>query len=134
MGRRRRPWQTQSDRNYGSRQGDRQTRRREDSQLYQSRYASDVLHRIGTIRYLSFCSFLNAHPIAAVDSKRVKALLKKMTVSQGKKFNAPASVKDIEPFIQFHNLNREEMLESEFACFNDFFFRKLKPTARPIGS
>jgi phosphatidylserine decarboxylase len=70
----------------------------------------------------------------AVDSKKIRGLLHKMTVNQGKKFDSTSSVKDIEPFIEFHNLNRGEMLESEFSTFNEFFYRKLKADARPIAS
>jgi phosphatidylserine decarboxylase len=39
----------------------------------------------------------------------VKKIMKSMTVKQGKKYNNPASLKDIEPFIEFHQLNRDEV-------------------------
>jgi phosphatidylserine decarboxylase len=72
----------------------------------------------------------------AVDTNRVKKILHSMSVKQGKKYSNPASVKDIDHFIEFHNLNREEMLDpaESFANFNEFFYRKLKPSARPIAS
>merc|ERR1712000_619570 len=59
-----------------------------------------------------------------------------MTNKQGKKYNNPAPIKDIEPFIEFHQLSRDEMLESvdKFTNFNEFFYRKLKPSARPLAS
>jgi len=71
-----------------------------------------------------------------VDTNRVKKILHSMSVKQGKKYSNPASVKDIDHFIEFHNLNREEMLDpaESFANFNEFFYRKLKPSARPIAS
>jgi len=71
----------------------------------------------------------------AVDTKEVKAILKSMTVKQGKKYDNPASIKEIEHFIEFHQLNRDEILDpiNEFKNFNEFFYRKLKPTARPIA-
>jgi len=71
----------------------------------------------------------------AVDSLHINSLLKHLTEQQGKKFNNPASKKEIEHFIQFHNLNKEEILDSldSFKNFNEFFYRKLKPSARPIA-
>jgi hypothetical protein len=35
--------------------------------------------------------------------------MKSMTNKQGKKYNNPASIKDIEPFIEFHQLRRDEV-------------------------
>lgn len=68
-------------------------------------------------------------------SKRVRALLKKMSIKQGIKFDHPSLRKDIESFIRFHKLNMSECLVSDvsqFATFNEFFYRKLKPGARPV--
>jgi phosphatidylserine decarboxylase len=45
----------------------------------------------------------------AVDSSSVKKIMKSMTNKQGKKYNNPASIKDIEPFIEFHQLSRDEV-------------------------
>jgi phosphatidylserine decarboxylase len=72
----------------------------------------------------------------AVDSKQVKKIMKSMTIKQGKKYNNPASIKDIEPFIEFHQLSRAEMLETidAYTNFNEFFYRKLKPSARPVAA
>jgi len=39
----------------------------------------------------------------------------------------------IVPFIEKFEVNPNEFLISEFDSFNDFFIRKLKPDARPIG-
>jgi len=46
------------------------------------------------------------------------------------------SASHIPEFIKFHNLNTKEMLDplDSFKTFNEFFYRKLKATARPIGS
>lgn len=54
----------------------------------------------------------------------------------GKKMNKPSSVKKIEGFVQQLNINMEEAEKSvsEYSSFNDFFYRKLKPEARPIDS
>ncbi|CAG8452526.1 14469_t:CDS:10 [Cetraspora pellucida] len=71
-----------------------------------------------------------------VESKTSKNLLKKLTDQQGKKFDKPTSVEDIKPFIEFHGLNVEEILEplESFKNFNEFFYRKLKPSARQCDS
>jgi phosphatidylserine decarboxylase len=46
----------------------------------------------------------------------------------------PASQKKIQPFIDAYGIDATEFQETEFACFNDFFIRKLKPGCRPIVS
>ena len=52
----------------------------------------------------------------------------------GKKMNKPKSVKKIDGFVKQLNIdiNEAEKSVSEFTSFNDFFYRKLKPNARPI--
>ena len=52
----------------------------------------------------------------------------------GKKMNKPSSVKKIEGFVKQLNINMDEAEKdvSDFTSFNDFFYRKLKPEARPI--
>ncbi|KAL6068953.1 phosphatidylserine decarboxylase [Balamuthia mandrillaris] len=72
----------------------------------------------------------------AVDMKRTQKILKSLTVKQGRKYNSPTSVRDIAPFIQYHQLNEDEMLDpvSSFTNFNEFFYRKLKPSARLIAA
>jgi len=66
----------------------------------------------------------------------VKALLQSLSVKQGKKFDNPASVHSIRPFIEFHHLNEAEILRplASFKNFNEFFYRELKPEARRLGS
>eukprot|EP01133_Synstelium_polycarpum_P007734 gene7734-9064_t len=70
----------------------------------------------------------------AVENAQVKRLLRYLTVKTGKKYQSPESIKDIAPFIKFHDLNVNEILDplSTFHNFNEFFYRKLKPSARPI--
>ncbi|CAG8522277.1 28977_t:CDS:10 [Gigaspora margarita] len=57
-------------------------------------------------------------------------------VRLGKKFEKPTSAEEIRPFIDFHGLNKEEILEpiESFKNFNEFFYRKLKPDARKCDS
>ncbi|CAG8450943.1 8789_t:CDS:10 [Acaulospora morrowiae] len=73
---------------------------------------------------------------ASIDSKRTQNVLRSLTLKQGKKYDKPSSTKDIAPFIKFHNLNVDEVLEPQdsFKNFNEFFYRKLKPGARPCDS
>lgn len=81
-----------------------------------------------------------------------RRLLKSLSIKQGIKYDSPASAKDIPAFVQFHNLNVDEILEPlenfskhffhavglfhrSWSCletFNEFFYRKLKPDARPV--
>ncbi len=48
--------------------------------------------------------------------------------------NCPSSKNDIAPFVEAFGINMDESVKSldEFTSFNDFFYRKLKPNARPI--
>ena len=71
-----------------------------------------------------------------MEKKRIKKMLKSLSVKQGKKYDDPASVSQIEPFIAFHRLNMNEVLlqTSDFRNFNEFFYRALKPDARPCSA
>ena len=66
----------------------------------------------------------------------VKKLLRSLSIKQGKKFDDPASVTQIRPFINFHRLDMSEVLRpiEQFKNFNEFFYRKLKPEARPCSA
>ena len=57
-------------------------------------------------------------------------------MKQGKKFDDPASASEIQGFINFHQLDMSEVLlpTEEFKNFNEFFYRKLKPGARPASA
>jgi phosphatidylserine decarboxylase len=65
----------------------------------------------------------------------VKKLLSSLSVKQGKKFDNPASARDIKGFIAFHQLDLSEVLLplDQFKTFNEFFYRALKPGARPCA-
>lgn len=71
-----------------------------------------------------------------MEKKRIKKMLKSLSIKQGKKYDDPASAAQIEPFIAFHRLNMNEVLlsTSEFKNFNEFFYRALKPNARPCSA
>lgn len=68
-----------------------------------------------------------------MEGKRIRNLLRALSIKQGRKFDSPDSVQSILPFIKFHKLNMEDVLEplENFGTFNEFFYRKLKPEARP---
>jgi phosphatidylserine decarboxylase len=53
----------------------------------------------------------------------------------GKKMSAPQSAEKIIPFIKKYGLKTDDFLDSvdSFDSFNEFFYRKLKPSARPIN-
>lgn len=64
------------------------------------------------------------------------AFVKRAFFSQwyGSRMNAPASRSKVLPFIKNYKLQQEEFADSpdSYRTFNEFFFRKLKPGARPI--
>ncbi|KAF2220856.1 phosphatidylserine decarboxylase proenzyme [Elsinoe ampelina] len=71
-----------------------------------------------------------------MEKKRIRKLLKSMSFKQGRKYDDPASAAQIPGFINFHQLDMSEVLlpTSEFKTFNEFFYRQLKPTARPCSA
>ncbi|RCI08108.1 hypothetical protein L249_6351 [Ophiocordyceps polyrhachis-furcata BCC 54312] len=71
-----------------------------------------------------------------MENKRIRKLLKNLSIKQGKKFDDPASRDEIEKFISFHRLDMSEVLlpVEEFRNFNEFFYRALKPEARPCSA
>ena len=66
----------------------------------------------------------------------VRKLLKSLSIKQGKKYDNPASVREIRTFVNFHRLDMSEVLTpiEEFKNFNEFFYRALKPGARPCSA
>ncbi len=62
--------------------------------------------------------------------------MKSLSVKQGRKFDDPASAREIPSFINFHKLNTDEVLLplDQFRTFNEFFYRALKPGARPCSA
>ncbi|KAF9461635.1 phosphatidylserine decarboxylase-domain-containing protein [Collybia nuda] len=69
-----------------------------------------------------------------MEGGRARRLLKSLSIKQGIKYDAPESALDIPTFIEFHGLNVNEIQDpiDSFKSFNEFFYRKLKPSARPI--
>ncbi|KAF8545511.1 phosphatidylserine decarboxylase-domain-containing protein [Trichophaea hybrida] len=73
---------------------------------------------------------------SSMEKKRIRKLLHSLSMKQGKKFDNPASARDIKGFIAFHQLDMSEVLKplDEFKTFNEFFYRELKPGARPCSA
>ncbi|KAK1774148.1 phosphatidylserine decarboxylase-domain-containing protein [Copromyces sp. CBS 386.78] len=71
-----------------------------------------------------------------METKRIRKLLKSLSVKQGKKYDDPNSKGEIPKFIQFHGLDLSEvaMPLEEYKTFNEFFYRALKPGARPCSA
>ncbi|KAF2705889.1 hypothetical protein K504DRAFT_413857 [Pleomassaria siparia CBS 279.74] len=71
-----------------------------------------------------------------MEKKRIRKLLRSLSFKQGKKYDDPASAAEIDGFIAFHQLNMAEVLlpTSQFKSFNEFFYRALKPDARPCSA
>ncbi|KAJ3410219.1 hypothetical protein HDV05_004014 [Chytridiales sp. JEL 0842] len=70
------------------------------------------------------------------DIERVKSLLRSWSIRQGEKFNHPSSKEEIKKFIAYHKIVVDEFYPSPDQCenFNQFFYRKLKPDKRMLGS
>ena len=71
-----------------------------------------------------------------MEKKRIKKMLKSLSIKQGRKYDDPASASQIESFIAFHRLDMSEvrMATEQFRTFNEFFYRQLKPDARPCSA
>ncbi len=72
----------------------------------------------------------------SVLSKPLRLLLTQRWVSIGVGWLANRSLSKylIPAFIQAQHINTQEILPEEYATFNEFFYRKLKPDARPIDN
>ncbi|KAI9767754.1 MAG: hypothetical protein M1840_005435 [Geoglossum simile] len=71
-----------------------------------------------------------------MEKKRIRKLLRSLSVKQGKKYDDPVSTREISSFIAFHQLDMSEVLLplEQFKSFNEFFYRALKPGQRPCSA
>ncbi|KAJ5211346.1 Phosphatidylserine decarboxylase-related protein [Penicillium cf. griseofulvum] len=71
-----------------------------------------------------------------MEKKRIRRVLRSLSVKQGRKYDDPASASQISDFINFHQLDMSEVLMplENFRNFNEFFYRALKPGARPCSA
>jgi phosphatidylserine decarboxylase len=66
----------------------------------------------------------------------LEAFVKRKALSEwyGDKMDSPESADKIKGFVETYDINMDEALKQDFSSFNDFFYRKLKPSARPINT
>ncbi|GAA5895625.1 hypothetical protein JCM6882_000357 [Rhodosporidiobolus microsporus] len=69
---------------------------------------------------------------------RVEALLKQQSIKQGIAYDNPVNALDhIRAFVKTYQIDTAELLKpnlEEYRTFNEFFYRALKPDARPVAS
>jgi phosphatidylserine decarboxylase len=75
-------------------------------------------------------------PITVAHTPSVRKLLRGLSFKQGLKYDDPASKAEIQKFVNFHQLDMSEVLlpMEAFKNFNEFFYRQLKPDARPCSA
>ncbi|RPD58078.1 hypothetical protein L226DRAFT_547010 [Lentinus tigrinus ALCF2SS1-7] len=79
--------------------------------------------------------FYGGTQIKLLHNRTVESVLKDLTVRQGKVYDSPESVKSIPSFIKTYSIGLDELEQpdiSKYKTFNEFFYRKLKPGARPV--
>lgn len=83
----------------------------------------------------AYLRFLYHNPLGALP---LSAIVQRKWLSQryGRMMDQASSRDKIQPFVDTYSIDMTEAQRqvSDFTSFNDFFYRKLKPTARPIGS
>ena len=81
-----------------------------------------------------FLKFSYANPLGALP---LHVMVKRAALSRwyGKRMDDPATKAKIAPFIAKYGLDPAEFADSpaSYGSFNEFFYRKLKPEARPIA-
>jgi len=65
----------------------------------------------------------------------LEAFVKRKALSEwyGNKMDSPESADKVSDFVEQYAIDLNEAQKQEFSSFNDFFYRKLKPNARPIN-
>lgn len=80
-------------------------------------------------------TFFYHHPLGKLG---LHALVKRKLVTQlyGSWMDSAASRRQIVPFVEEYGIDMSEARRGveEFSSFNDFFYRKLRPEVRPIGT
>jgi len=82
-----------------------------------------------------FLRFVYEHPLGSLP---LHALVKRRLFSSwyGNRMDAAASRKKVQPFIEQYDIDVSELADApeSYRTFNEFFYRKLKPCARPIAA
>lgn len=55
-----------------------------------------------------------------------------LTAAAGAYMNTAASARRIVPFVASNDIDMSEYLPEDYACFNDFFTRRIRPELRPV--
>ena len=80
-----------------------------------------------------FLNFSYANPLGAIP---LHAMVKRAAFSRwyGRRMDDPKTRAKVDPFIETYGLDPADFADSpeSYASFNEFFYRKLKPAARPI--
>ncbi len=80
-----------------------------------------------------FLRWTYGHPLGAIS---LNAFVKRPFFSAwyGRRMSTPASASRVAPFIAQYGLDPADFADpaDSFASFNEFFYRKLKPSARPV--
>src|SRR5688572_14566475 len=83
----------------------------------------------------SFLRWVYNNPLGKLS---LEGLVKRAVFSKwyGSRMDAPGSCSKVQPFIQKYGLNAVEFADApeSYRTFNEFFYRKLKPGARPIAT
>ncbi|KAI6714193.1 phosphatidylserine decarboxylase [Diplocarpon mali] len=107
--------------------------------LYKGLKSRDMEKKRSTFgKYCSITIYMfDEKPSVTVANKyAVRKLLRGLSFKQGVKYDDPASASEIQKFINFHQLDMTEVLLpiEKFKSFNEFFYRELKPGARPCSA
>ncbi|KAA1476526.1 hypothetical protein DENSPDRAFT_843519 [Dentipellis sp. KUC8613] len=79
--------------------------------------------------------FYGGTQIKILHNQTVENIMKDLSVRQGKIYDSPESVKSIPSFIYTYSIETDDLVEpdiNKYKSFNEFFYRKVKPEARPI--
>jgi phosphatidylserine decarboxylase len=81
--------------------------------------------------------FYGKEQVKLLGKKKVEEFLCEHSVKQGAIYDSPKSAEAIPSFVHTYSINLDELLEPDikkYSTFNEFFYRKLKPDARPVQS
>ena len=73
--------------------------------------------------------------VCTISKSSLLSLHRLIDSQQGNNYDSDESVKNIPSFIDTYSIQTDELLEpdiTKYKTFNEFFYRKLKPDARPV--
>ena len=104
--------------------------------LYKGLKSKDMEKKRSMCGWFYIYVFSETPPRSIADKHPVRKLLRGLSFKQGVKYDDPASKAEIQKFVNFHQLDMTEVLlpMEQFKNFNEFFYRQLKPDARPCSA